>query len=125
MEPEVSEINFERRTFMKSLPVHLLDNARNALAKVVELRRIVRPEEIQTDLTLPRMARINVARCLAWGNSLCQACYLACPLRDSAIEIRDQKPIINISKCDGCGFCMTACGTVNDQVAIELIKGGE
>lgn len=125
MEPAPSEIDLKRRAFVGRLPGYLLDNVRNALTKVAEFKRIVKPEENQADLTLPRVARINVARCLAWGNSLCQACYLACPLRDSAIEIRDQKPIINISKCDGCGFCMTACGTVNDQVAIELIKGGE
>src|SRR3990167_2005965 len=67
-------------------------------------RRFAPQNDILNDRSdQPLVAAISVTRCLAWGNSLCQACYLACPLRDRAIEIVDQKPIINREICNGCG----------------------
>ena len=125
MEPVSQKIDLKKRAFVTMLPSYLLDNLRSALTNIAGFKKSVELQVEQDVLTLPRVARINVERCLAWGNSLCQACYLACPLRDTAIDIVDQKPIINISKCDGCGFCVSACSTVNDQNAIELVRGGE
>lgn len=71
-----------------------------------------------------RTAAIDVSRCLAWGGAGCQLCYLACHLRDKAIEMRDQKPVVAALFCDGCGMCVTACGTVNDLPAIRLEEEG-
>ena len=66
-------------------------------------------------------ARIDIDRCLAWDGGNCQFCYLACPLRDKAITLDDQKPIVNILFCDGCAKCVTACRTVNDRPTIKMV----
>ena len=113
-------VNLQRREFVKSLPIYVLDRIQSALSKAIRIGEKYK-EDSEMDAARAKVARINVSRCLAWGNSLCQACYLACPLRDRALEIVDQKPIINIAACDGCGFCIPACQMVNDQVAIELV----
>ena len=72
-------------------------------------------------------AVLDITRCLAWGNFSCQLCYLACPRRDLAIELIETKPIVKVSKCDGCALCVAACRTVNDLVAIKMVsvEGGE
>ncbi len=68
-----------------------------------------------------KVAKLNVARCLAWEGISCQHCYLACPLREQAIRIEDQKPVIAPSLCDGCAQCVAACQTVNDPPAIKMV----
>jgi MinD superfamily P-loop ATPase len=68
-----------------------------------------------------KIARIDSNRCLAWNGGSCQFCYLACPLRDKAIRIEDQQPIINPAICDGCAKCVTACQTVNSTSAIKMV----
>lgn len=67
----------------------------------------------------PRIARILVDQCHAWAGLQCQLCYLACPMRDHAILMRDLKPVIVAEGCDGCGFCETACKVGNDFSAID------
>lgn len=66
--------------------------------------------------------RLEVNRCLAWGGMSCQACYLACHLRDQAIVMTDTKPVINQNACDGCGACVDACRTVNDPPSIAMVE---
>jgi Pyruvate/2-oxoacid:ferredoxin oxidoreductase delta subunit len=68
------------------------------------------------------VAQVEVLRCHAWGGLICQQCYLACPKRDRAIEMRDQKPIIITSICDGCAMCVSACETVNDLPAVQMVS---
>ena len=68
-----------------------------------------------------KIAEIDTDCCMAWDGGSCQFCYLACPLRDRAITIEDQKPIINSSICDGCAKCLTACKTVNTNLAIKMV----
>lgn len=70
--------------------------------------------------TRGRTAVIDIARCLAWGDTRCQSCYLACPRRDTAIRLLDAKPVIAVSECDGCALCVPACLAVNDPVAIRM-----
>ena len=123
MTPENSAVNIYRREFLKSLPLHFAENLR----RLVEARLIT---PIQTQFIAPDMAgivnsvrahaEVDVSLCLAWAGGQCQACYLACPLREEAIKVEDQKPIVFSSVCDGCGMCLTACGTVTDQVAIRI-----
>ena len=76
-------------------------------------------KESQSGALIPR---VDISRCLAWGQMECQLCYLACPLREQAIQIHDQKPVIIASSCDGCGFCQQACQTVNDLIAIQIVR---
>ncbi len=71
--------------------------------------------------TAQRIAVIDLARCLAWGGSACQTCYLRCPLRDEAIVLDDNRPLVMVSACDGCGVCVDACRAVNDLGAMQLV----
>lgn len=104
-----------RREFLKTFPYQLLENIRSTIQSF-------HSEEAESGEKLPQVAQIQIARCLAWQGMDCQLCYLACPLREQAIQIHDQKPIITASNCDGCGLCQQACRTVNDLIAIELIR---
>lgn len=65
--------------------------------------------------------RVDINRCLAWGQMECQLCYLACPHRDRAIEMREHKPVIIAAGCDGCTMCVEACKTINNTPALEMV----
>lgn len=67
-----------------------------------------------------KIALINIERCLAWGGADCQFCYLVCPLKEKAIQIHNEKPVIIASGCDGCGVCQKACETITDMVAVSI-----
>ncbi|OGW86300.1 MAG: hypothetical protein A3C35_01830 [Omnitrophica bacterium RIFCSPHIGHO2_02_FULL_46_11] len=109
----------DRREFLRKLPRHFLEKF-GAVAREGILAFSSRTEEIG----LPRdlVAQVEVSRCLAWSGLICQQCYLACPKREQAIEMRDQKPIITVSICDGCAMCVSACETVNDLPAIRMVS---
>ena len=55
---------------------------------------------ILSDHKAAKVAWLDEERCLAWEGGSCQFCYLACPLRDKAINLDDQKPFVNILFCD-------------------------
>jgi len=118
-----------RRDFIKSFPKQLLATLQgtlNACWDIVTSREDFEKERQtriqQFEAPGPCVARIDVGRCLAWQGMSCQLCYLACPIRDKAIETRDQKPVIVSAFCDGCGMCATACKTVNDLLAIQMVS---
>lgn len=67
------------------------------------------------------IAQVDISRCLAWGHMECQLCYLACPHRDRAIEMREHKPVIIAAGCDGCAMCVDACKTINNTPALEMV----
>lgn len=67
--------------------------------------------------------RVDISRCLAWGQMECQLCYLSCPHRDKAIEMREHKPVILAAGCDGCAMCVDACKTINNTPALEMVHG--
>jgi Pyruvate/2-oxoacid:ferredoxin oxidoreductase delta subunit len=111
-----------RRFFLKSFPQALLQGLRSLTADRVPIS--AREGALEKDFTGPTkeaLAYIDVTRCLAWEGTSCQACYLACPIRDEAIEMDDQKPVIIVSGCDGCTLCVDACKTVNDLGAIRMV----
>jgi Pyruvate/2-oxoacid:ferredoxin oxidoreductase delta subunit len=112
-----------RQDFIKNFPQFMMSHIR-ALT-----RKAGRPFETNTDgpEALPdnfystKVVQLNREYCLAWEGGSCQFCYLACPLRDKAILMEDQKPVINAGLCDGCAQCITACQTVNDTPAITMV----
>jgi Pyruvate/2-oxoacid:ferredoxin oxidoreductase delta subunit len=113
----------DRRHFLKSLPHQVVKGVRAVagggfLPSLTEIESNTDPEQAQE----PSVARIDVAKCHAWAGLSCQLCYLACPKRDQAIEMRDQKPVIIASGCDGCAMCDVACRTVNDISAVAMVS---
>lgn len=106
--------DIDRRAFLASAPGRLWAQAqtwRGAWRKA-----LAGPEVLPGQ----RVAVIDIERCTAWGGGLCQACYLSCPQRDTAIRCEEGKPVIVASGCDGCGACLAACRNVNDRGAILL-----
>ena len=118
MKTEKASIQLARREFLRSLP-------RKLLAKVGAVARegmfAFTSNETVTQSSHDLVAQVDVSRCHAWGGLICQQCYLACPKRDQAIEMCDQKPVIATSICDGCAMCVSACETVNDLPAIRMV----
>lgn len=112
-----------RRDFLRGIPKYLADSVRsftNEYFKPADAGAETGDVSVINDNS-PRIARLNRDDCLAWEGSGCQFCYLACPLRDRAVTIEDQRPRIHASLCDGCAKCVAACQTVNDSPAIKMV----
>lgn len=113
----VAQIN--RREFLRGLP-------RQLLQKFVTVTResiFAFFPRVEDDVPVQDLvAQVEISRCHAWSGLICQQCYLACPKRDQAIGMRDQKPVIISSVCDGCAMCVRACETVNDLTAIRMVS---
>ena len=118
MKTEKASVQYARREFLRSLPRHFLEKFR-AVAR--EGIFAFSPNGGETASPQNLVAQVEVSRCHAWGGLICQQCYLACPKRDQAIEMRDQKPVIITSVCDGCAICVDACKIVNDLPAIRMV----
>lgn len=105
---------------MQALPTRLLDGVRmlrqNLSAPSAGARQAGKPS------ALARVAVIDASRCLAWGGTECQACYLSCPRREDAFLFYDGRPAIIAGGCDGCGACVEACRSVNDLGAMQLAE---
>jgi ferredoxin-type protein NapH len=58
-------------------------------------------------------AEIDRTACLAWNGNICRACYVACPLQGKALKLDETqalwKPMVETTRCAGCGLCVTAC----------------
>lgn len=118
MKKDTTAEQVNRREFIRNLPRHLLRKL-GAVAREGIFAFSSNAEE--TALAQDLVARVEVSRCHAWSGLICQQCYLACPKRDQAIEMQDQKPVIIASVCDGCAMCVSACETVNDLSAIQIV----
>ncbi len=55
----------------------------------------------------PMVAKVVKVQCLAWGNSTCTTCHERCPTR--AIDLQQERPVVDVAKCDGCGICRDVC----------------
>ena len=113
-----------RQEFLKMIPEYVIRNVRSFIQGCFSLSHDVEAETLKdgfTDSKAARVAHLDEERCLAREGGSCQFCYLACPLRDRAIILDDQKPAVNILFCDGCAKCVTACRTVNDRPAIKMV----
>jgi len=108
-----------RREFLELAPRHLLGGIRAVLNQAMA-PVVMRVAHYSS--TAQQIAVIDPARCLAWGGSACQTCYLQCPLRDEAIMFDGGKPTIVAQACDGCGVCVEACRAVNDLGAIHIMN---
>ena len=54
--------------------------------------------------------RIDVGNCLAWKETICNSCADVC--HDKAIKFFGMfRPLIDMEKCTGCGFCYGICPT--------------
>jgi MinD superfamily P-loop ATPase len=103
-----------RREFLRKFPNYLIDHIHKGARACLEYND-------KSEVKGVKVVKLNIEQCLAWEGSSCQHCYLACPLRDQAIKIDDQKPVIMSSLCNGCAKCVTACQTVNDPPALEMV----
>lgn len=116
----MEEKGISRQEFLKFIPKYVLQNVRSIFHGRLNFI------ENSAGIEAAQVARLETEHCLAWDGGNCQFCYLACPLRDKAITLDDQKPVVNILYCDGCARCVTACRTVNDRPAIKMVyrRGG-
>ena len=112
-----------RQEFLKFIPKYVIQNMRS----LIQGRFSSHEGETETledgfsNNKAAKVAQLKTEWCLAWEGGSCQFCYLACPLRDKAVILDDQKPVVNILFCDGCAKCVTACQTVNDRPAIKMV----
>lgn len=108
-----------RQEFIRRFPLQLARTLRELASGVFPERSA----ESEPSASSTLVAMVDAERCLAWGGTACQACVLACPLRDRAISLVDLKPVIYSSACDGCALCQTACRDVNQpEGAIEIVR---
>jgi Pyruvate/2-oxoacid:ferredoxin oxidoreductase delta subunit len=103
-----------RRDFLKNFPKYLADHIQTGADEGHE-------HHCTDEAEGTKVAMLMEERCLAWNGNICQHCYLACPLREQAIRIDDQRPVIMPAFCNGCARCVTVCQTVNDRPAIAMI----
>lgn len=105
------DANISRADFLRKFPVIFFQ----------ELKPFWNAEIVSTPPDGASIPRVDINRCLAWGQMECQLCYLACPHRDKAIEMREHKPVIIAAGCDGCAMCVDACKTINNTPALEMV----
>jgi Pyruvate/2-oxoacid:ferredoxin oxidoreductase delta subunit len=110
-----------RREFLKSVPQFVLKAVRQTAQNGILNLPVVEELNGKTRIAQAGVARIEVSKCLAWMDQPCQMCFLACPLRGQAISIEELKPVITAASCDGCAMCQTACQTVTDDCAIQIL----
>lgn len=112
-----------RKEFLEFVPKFVIQNVRSLLQGRLNCSDDSETETLEDSADIKaRVVQLDEECCLAWGGVSCQSCYLACPLRDQAITLDDQRPIVNMSFCDGCGQCVTACRTVNDRPALKMVQ---
>jgi Pyruvate/2-oxoacid:ferredoxin oxidoreductase delta subunit len=105
------DANISRADFLRKFPVIFFE----------KLKPFWEEEIVSAPPAGASIPRVDISRCLAWGQMECQFCYLACPHRDKAIEMREHKPVIIAAGCDGCAMCVDACKTVNNTPALEMV----
>ena len=113
-----------RQEFLKCIPKYVIQNVCSLIQgrfNFADGDETEAREDILSGSKTVKVAELKAEHCLAWDGGSCQFCYLACHLRDKAITLDDQRPTINISFCDGCGQCVTACQTVNDRPALKIV----
>ncbi len=54
------------------------------------------------------VARVDREKCVAWVWEACTKCYEECPCEAIVLD-SNQRPIVDASKCNGCGLCEYIC----------------
>ncbi len=70
-----------------------------------------------------RMGTASVNRADCTADQGCRFCLAKCPVEALSIDFIDPYPVVDPSKCVGCGICEQVCSTVNDTIAIKVISG--
>jgi len=65
------------------------------------------------------VASIIETSCLSYEDTMCNLCYLRCPLKGKAISLdEDLRPIIIKDACVGCGVCLHVCPTKPQSIRL-------
>lgn len=75
------------------------------------------------------VAIVDIESCVAYWGIQCDACYRACPLLDEAIRLEYKQndrtnkhsyllPVVDSTKCTGCGLCERACITKKAAIMV-------
>lgn len=78
------------------------------------------------------LATVHTDRCIAWTFGGCTVCHAACPYQAISLD-QQRRPVVDPSRCNGCGQCVKACpalvvrtyigGTVRG-IEVEPISSG-
>ena len=67
----------------------------------------VKPEE---KAVIDAVVKIDVGHCIAWNGTICNSCSDVCLVK--AIKFFGMfRPMVEMDKCNGCGFCYSVCPT--------------
>lgn len=74
-------------------------------------------EAVSLEFVFFGLARIEESKCFAFKGPECGACAPACPL--DAITMQRNKPVLDESRCNGCGLCREACPVWGKAIVID------
>ena len=96
-----------------------------------KLLNIVENNKEMMDIREAKMgvAVVDIESCVAYWGIQCDACYRVCPLIDEAIKLEYKQndrtnkhsyllPVVDSTKCTGCGLCEHACITKKAAIMI-------
>lgn len=66
------------------------------------------------------IAQVDKERCVAWTGGGCTKCYAECPVEAIALD-SNQRPIVDASRCNGCGLCEYIC----PSASLRAYTGGK
>lgn len=65
---------------------------------------------VNASANIDAVFRIDVGACMAWNSTICNSCADMC--QEKAIKFLGMfRPLIEVEKCTGCGFCYGVCPT--------------
>lgn len=83
------------------------------------LQRPPEPESIVVKPPLLARVTINKTTCLPYQGPECGVCVAACPV-PGALQLQEERPVIDESACTGCAMCREAC--IVEGKAIEVVS---
>ncbi len=63
-------------------------------------------------------AHVISSKCLAFRDQICDYCFDCCPLKDKAIAMVNNKPLVSENICTGCGLCEYYCPAPGSGIMI-------